>query len=48
MKETLLVVDDEQDLLQLLKRSLEPDLNCDVETALSGKEAIRIVQDRPY
>jgi DNA-binding NtrC family response regulator len=46
MKETLLVVDDEQDLLQLLRRSLEPDLNCDVATATSGKEAIRIVQDR--
>jgi DNA-binding NtrC family response regulator len=47
MKETLLVVDDEQDLLLLLKRSLEPDLNCTVDTALSGKEAIRIVQERP-
>jgi len=45
MKETLLVVDDEQDLLQLLRRSLEPDLSCDVATALSGEEAIRIVQD---
>ncbi len=47
MKETLLVVDDEPDLLLLLKRSLEPDLNCTVDTALSGKEAIRIVQERP-
>ena len=42
MKETLLVVDDEQDMLQLLKRSLEPDLGCRVETALSGEEAVRI------
>ena len=47
MKETLLVVDDEQDMLQLLKRSLEPDLNCTVATALSGEEAIRIVQAQP-
>ena len=47
MKETLLVVDDEQDMLQLLKRSLEPDLNCTVATALSGEEAIRILQAQP-
>lgn len=46
MKETLLVVDDEQDLLQLLKRSLEPDLGCEVVTALSGEKAIHMVQDR--
>jgi DNA-binding NtrC family response regulator len=46
MKETLLAVDDEKDLLQLLKRSLEPDLDCNVETALSGEEAIRIVRER--
>jgi DNA-binding NtrC family response regulator len=47
MKETLLVVDDEQDMLLLLKRSLEPNLECRVETALSGREALRIVQERP-
>ncbi len=47
MKETLLVVDDEQDMLQLLKRTLEPDLGCTVETAMSGEEAVRMVQERP-
>jgi DNA-binding NtrC family response regulator len=47
MKETLLVVDDELDMLQLLRRSLEPDLNCRVETALSGEEAIGILQEQP-
>ena len=47
MKETLLVVDDELDMLQLLKRTLEPDLGCRVETALSGEEAVRIVQEQP-
>jgi DNA-binding NtrC family response regulator len=46
MRETLLAVDDERDLLQLLKRSLEPELDCHVETALSGKEAIRILHER--
>jgi DNA-binding NtrC family response regulator len=46
MKETLLVVDDEQDMLLLLKRTLGPDLNCTVATALSGKEAVRVIQER--
>ena len=40
MKEILLIVDDEQDMLQLLKRSLEPDLDCKVMTAASGEEAL--------
>lgn len=47
MKETLLVVDDERDLVLLLKRSLEPDLDCKVETALSGTEALHILQEQP-
>jgi DNA-binding NtrC family response regulator len=46
MKETLLVVDDEQDMLLLLKRTLEPDLNCTVATALSGEEAVRVIQEQ--
>ena len=37
MKSTILIVDDEQDMLDLLKRSLEPDLNCRVETAPSAE-----------
>ena len=47
MKETLLIVDDEIDMLQLLKRSLEPDLGCQVVTALSGEQALKILQDQP-
>lgn len=47
MKETLLAVDDEQDLLLLLKRTLEPELDCTVETALSGRAAIDLVRERP-
>ena len=44
MKEMLLVVDDEQDLLQLLKRSLETEFDCHVETALSGEAALQFLQ----
>lgn len=42
--ETLLIVDDERDLLGLLKRSLEPELNCEVITASSGEEALEILR----
>ncbi len=41
MKRAILIVDDEKDLLELLRRSLEPDLDCRVETAPSGEEALR-------
>ncbi|CAB5140114.1 Two-component transcriptional response regulator, AtoC family [Olavius algarvensis associated proteobacterium Delta 3] len=40
MAKSLLIVDDEKDLLHLLKRSLAPDLGCRIETASSGKEAL--------
>jgi len=36
-----MVVDDEQDMLALLKRSLEPELDCEVETAASGESALK-------
>jgi DNA-binding NtrC family response regulator len=41
MKRSILVVDDEQDMLDLLKRSLEPDLDCRVEPASSGEAALK-------
>lgn len=41
MTRTILVVDDEKDMLQLLKRSLEPDLKCIVSTASSADEALK-------
>ena len=47
MKRTILIVDDQPDMLQLLKRSLEPDLNCRVETAASGEAALQMVTDEP-
>jgi len=41
MTTKILVVDDEQDMLTLLKRSLEPELGCKVETAASGESALK-------
>ncbi len=40
---TILIVDDEPDMLRLLKRSLEPDLHCRVETESSPKQALQRV-----
>lgn len=41
-KETLLIIDDEEDMLQLLKRSLEPELGCQILTAARAEEGLRI------
>ena len=47
MDRRLLIVDDEPDMLHLLKRSLEPDLKCAVETSTSGLEALdKLSQDK--
>ncbi len=48
MSETILIVDDEIDMLNLLKRSLEPDLNCRVDTALSAEAALRRLEINEY
>ena len=48
MQRNILIVDDEQDMLQLLKRSLAPDLNCRIETASSGKEALQAISRDPF
>ncbi|GKT09942.1 sigma-54 dependent transcriptional regulator [Desulforhabdus sp. TSK] len=47
MKETILVVDDAPDMLQLLQRSLEPELQCQVKTARSGAEALSLLEQEP-
>ncbi|RJP86292.1 MAG: sigma-54-dependent Fis family transcriptional regulator [Desulfobacteraceae bacterium] len=44
----ILIVDDELDMLNLLKRTLEPDLNCRVETVSSGKEALRRIGEESF
>jgi DNA-binding NtrC family response regulator len=48
MTRKILIVDDEMDMLELLKRSLEPDLNCKVETALSGKLALQLLENKIF
>ncbi len=47
MAEPLLIVDDEKDMLQLLKRSLEPVLDCPVQLASSGEEAWEMITRKP-
>lgn len=48
MSETILIVDDEQDMLNLLKRSLEPDLKCGVDTVSSAEEALKRLELNDY
>ncbi len=44
MNETILIVDDEEEMLHLLKRSLAPELHCEILTAASGEEALRVLE----
>ncbi len=48
MTAKILVVDDEKDMLALLKRSLEPELDCTVDTADSGETAMAMVAIDSY
>jgi len=48
MQKSILIIDDELDMLQLLKRSLEPDLKCHIATAQSGKEALQQIAQQPF
>jgi len=48
MSETILIVDDELDMLNLLKRSLEPDLKCRVDTVPSAEEALKRLEINNY
>ncbi|OQY58202.1 MAG: DNA-binding response regulator [Desulfobacteraceae bacterium 4572_88] len=48
MERSILIVDDELDMLQLLRRSLEPDLGCRVKTASSGEKALQLLSERPF
>ena len=47
-KDRLLVVDDELDMLRLLQRSISQDLDCEIDTATSGTEALRLLETRNY
>ncbi len=48
MSRTILVVDDERDMLLLLKRSLEPDLKCEVSTAPSAEDALKLYHEKRF
>lgn len=48
MAETILVVDDEPDMLSLLKRSIEPDIDCNVDTAATGEMALSKIEKTDY
>ncbi len=46
MKETILIVDDEKDLLEGLKRLVEIELHCRVLTAENGQVALKILEQQ--
>jgi DNA-binding NtrC family response regulator len=48
MKDRLLVVDDETDMLRLLERSISQELGCEIDTAASGAEALKLLDTRNY
>jgi len=48
MKRRILIVDDEIDMLRLLKRSLEPDLKCHVEVVDSGKSGLLLLTQHSF
>jgi DNA-binding NtrC family response regulator len=41
----ILIVDDEPDMLELLRRSLEPDLKCRLSTASSAEQALQVLSE---
>lgn len=47
-EDRLLVVDDEVDMLRLLQRSISQELDCEIDTATSGTEALRLLETRNY
>ncbi|MDZ7832638.1 MAG: sigma-54 dependent transcriptional regulator [Desulfobacterales bacterium] len=44
----ILIVDDEHDMLELLRRSLAPDLNCRLSTAASAKAALQLLSEQSF
>ncbi len=48
MTPNILIVDDEPDMLQLLKRSLEPDLNCQVVTSPSAEQGLEHLEQSTF
>ncbi|MCP3924167.1 MAG: sigma-54-dependent Fis family transcriptional regulator [Desulfobacterales bacterium] len=48
MKTKILVVDDEKDMTRLLQRTLEPEIDCRVSMAFSGKMAQSILEQEQF
>jgi len=48
MQANILIVDDEPDMLQLLQRSLQPDLDCEVEVTASAQTALDMLSRKTY
>jgi len=48
IKDRLLIVDDEADMLRLLKRSISEELDCEIDTAASGLAALELLDSRSY
>ena len=48
MKANLLIVDDEFDMLRLLKRSVAKALDCEVETVDSGERALELIAQKTF
>ena len=48
IKARLIVVDDEEDMLRLLERSVPAELGCDVDTALNAYKARELMEKSPY
>ncbi len=47
-KPKLLILDDEEDMLRLLKRSLTADLGCDVYTASDARAALSLLEETRF
>ena len=47
-KARLLIVDDEIDMLRLLKRSIETELDWEIALARSGEEALELIEKSPF
>lgn len=48
MKPKILIVDDEIDMVNLLKRAIGGEFDCHIETAMSGEEAFRIFEKKTF
>ena len=47
-KDKLLIVDDEEDMLGLLQRSISEELDCEIDTAADARNALRLVRTKNY